>query len=148
MSKEENKRREALTPAMQERERAWEETRMPISKPDLLALVMRLDEVVFAERDGEIVDRCDCTLHYVRTFRRYRQQVEAAAAQLEKDVFVGRDSAEDAPPAAVHCMSHSPTSVSNSARRCNRGRTRNDRKSGGFKILMPGEASGMNVNQS
>jgi hypothetical protein len=68
MSKEENKRREARTPATQEKERAWEETRMPISKPDLLALVMRLDEVAFAERDGRIVLRCDCTLHYTRCF--------------------------------------------------------------------------------
>ena len=68
MSKEANKRREALTPAMKEGECAWEETRMPISKPELLALVMRLDEKVFAERDGRIVDRCDCTFHYTRSF--------------------------------------------------------------------------------
>ncbi|HEV2046912.1 MAG TPA: hypothetical protein VGQ95_09975 [Chthoniobacterales bacterium] len=39
-----------------------------------------------------------------RTFRRYRQRVEAAAAQLERTFSWAEILPEDAPPAAVHVM--------------------------------------------
>jgi len=40
----------------------------------------------------------------IRTFRRYRQQIEAAAAQLEKTFSWAEILPENAPPAAVHVI--------------------------------------------
>lgn len=45
----------------------------------------------------------------MRTFRRYRQQVEAAAAQLEETFSWAEILPEDAPPVAIHVMRRTDT---------------------------------------
>jgi hypothetical protein len=75
-SKEEKKRRQALLRAMQESRQASEEARMPISKQDLKALLEKIDESVFEERNGEVECLCDHTLRHTREFLRTRSLPE------------------------------------------------------------------------
>jgi hypothetical protein len=71
-SKEERKRRQALMQAMVEKRQANEEARMPISKEDLRALLEKVDEAIFEERNGEVECLCDHTLRHTREFLRAR----------------------------------------------------------------------------